>query len=38
MSKVYDLVEYIVKSLADKPEEVNLSEIEGKLRSCWSYV
>ncbi|MGC9399816.1 MAG: KH domain-containing protein [Anaerolineae bacterium] len=30
MSKVYDLVEYIVKSLADKPEEVNLSEIEGE--------
>jgi len=30
MSKVYDLVEYIVKSLADKPEDVNLSEIEGE--------
>ena len=30
MSKVYDLVEYIVKSLADEPEEVNLSEIEGE--------
>jgi hypothetical protein len=30
MSKVYDLVEYIVKSLADKPDEVNLSEIEGE--------
>jgi hypothetical protein len=30
MSKVYDLVEYIVKALADKPEAVNLSEIEGE--------
>ncbi len=30
MSKVKDLVEYIVKGLADKPDAVNLSEIEGE--------
>lgn len=30
MSKVKDLVEYIVKALADEPDEVNLSEIEGE--------
>lgn len=30
MSKVKDLVEFIVKSLADEPDEVNLSEIEGE--------
>lgn len=29
-TKVYDLVEYIVKSLADEPDAVNLSEIEGE--------
>ncbi len=29
MSTVKDLVEYIVKSLADEPDEVSLSEIEG---------
>jgi predicted RNA-binding protein YlqC (UPF0109 family) len=30
MSKVKDLVEYIVKGLADKPDAVSLSEIEGE--------
>lgn len=30
MSKVKDLVEYIVKALADKPDAVKLSEIEGE--------
>jgi hypothetical protein len=30
MTKVHDLVEYIVKSLADKPDAVHLSEIEGE--------
>jgi len=30
MSKVKDLVEYIVKALADKPDAVSLSEIEGE--------
>ncbi len=30
MSKVKDLVEYVVKALADKPEAVSLSEIEGE--------
>lgn len=30
MSKVQDLVEYIVKALADKPDAVSLSEIEGE--------
>lgn len=30
MSKVQDLVEYIVKALADKPEAVSVSEIEGE--------
>ncbi|HEY90060.1 MAG TPA: KH domain-containing protein [Thermoflexia bacterium] len=29
-TKVYDLVEYIVKALADEPDAVNLSEIEGE--------
>ncbi len=29
MSAVRDLVEYIAKSLADKPEAVQVSEIEG---------
>ncbi len=29
MSAVKDLVEYIAKSLADKPEDVQVSEIEG---------
>ncbi len=29
MSAVKDLVEYIAKSLADKPEDVHVSEIEG---------
>ena len=30
MSAVKDLVEYIVKALADEPDKVNLSEIEGE--------
>jgi len=30
MSAVKDLVEYITKSLADKPEDVHISEIEGE--------
>jgi predicted RNA-binding protein YlqC (UPF0109 family) len=30
MSAVKDLVEYITKSLADKPEDVYVSEIEGE--------
>ncbi len=30
MTKVHDLVEYIVKSLADEPDAVHLSEIEGE--------
>ena len=30
MSKVKDLVEYMVKALADEPEAVSLSEIEGE--------
>ena len=30
MTKVHDLVEYIVKSLADQPDAVHLSEIEGE--------
>jgi predicted RNA-binding protein YlqC (UPF0109 family) len=30
MSRVKDLVEYIVKALADKPDVVSLSEIEGE--------
>ena len=30
MTKVKDLVEYIVKALADKPDAVSLSEIEGE--------
>jgi uncharacterized protein len=30
MSNVKDMVEYIVKALADQPEAVNLSEIEGE--------
>ena len=30
MSNVKDMVEYIVKALADKPEDVALSEIEGE--------
>jgi predicted RNA-binding protein YlqC (UPF0109 family) len=30
MSRVKDLVEYIVKALADKPDAVSLSEIEGE--------
>ncbi len=30
MSAVKDLVEYIVKALADKPDEVQVSEIEGE--------
>ena len=30
MSKVKDLVEYIAKSLADKPDAVTVSEIEGE--------
>jgi len=30
MSAVKDLVEYITKSLADKPDEVHVSEIEGE--------
>ena len=30
MSKVKDLIEYVVKALADKPEAVSLSEIEGE--------
>jgi len=30
MSTVKDLVEYIVKALADEPDKVNLSEIEGE--------
>jgi hypothetical protein len=30
MSKVKDLIEYITKSLADKPEDVHISEIEGE--------
>ncbi len=30
MSAVKDLVEYIVKALADEPEAVELSEIEGE--------
>ncbi|MGC9467289.1 MAG: KH domain-containing protein [Anaerolineae bacterium] len=30
MSTVKDLVEYIVKALADKPDSVSLSEIEGE--------
>jgi predicted RNA-binding protein YlqC (UPF0109 family) len=29
MSAVKDLIEYIAKSLADKPEDVHVSEIEG---------
>ncbi len=30
MSKVKDLVEYVTKSLADEPEAVAVSEIEGE--------
>ena len=30
MTKIKDLVEYIVKSLADEPDAVVLSEIEGE--------
>lgn len=30
MSKVKDLVEYMVKALADEPDAVSLSEIEGE--------
>ncbi len=30
MTKVRDLVEYVVKALADKPDAVSLSEIEGE--------
>jgi hypothetical protein len=30
MSKVEDLVEYIVKALADEPDAVSISEIEGE--------
>ncbi|MCJ7548399.1 MAG: KH domain-containing protein [Anaerolineae bacterium] len=30
MSRVKDLVEYIVKALADNPDAVSLSEIEGE--------
>ena len=30
MSTVEDLVEYIVKALADEPDKVELSEIEGE--------
>ncbi|MCD6285835.1 MAG: KH domain-containing protein [Anaerolineae bacterium] len=30
MTKVKDLVEYVVKALADKPDAVSLSEIEGE--------
>lgn len=30
MTAVKDLVEYIVKALADKPDEVTVSEIEGE--------
>jgi hypothetical protein len=30
MSTVKDLVEYVAKSLADKPEAVSVSEIEGE--------
>ena len=30
MSTVKDLVEYIVKALADEPDKVELSEIEGE--------
>ncbi|MBN1487660.1 MAG: KH domain-containing protein [Anaerolineae bacterium] len=30
MTKVRDLVEYITKSLADKPDDVHVSEIEGE--------
>jgi hypothetical protein len=30
MSAVKDLVEYIAKSLADKPDAVHVSEIEGE--------
>ena len=30
MSKVRDLVEYVAQSLADKPEDVSVSEIEGE--------
>ncbi len=30
MSKVQDMVEYIVKALADQPEAVTVSEIEGE--------
>lgn len=30
MSAVKDLVEYVAKSLADKPEAVSVSEIEGE--------
>jgi len=30
MSKVKDLVEYVAQSLADKPEAVSVSEIEGE--------
>jgi uncharacterized protein len=30
MSNVKDMVEYIVKALADQPDAVNLSEIEGE--------
>jgi len=30
MSKVRDLVEFVAQSLADKPEDVSVSEIEGE--------
>jgi len=30
MTKVRDLIEYVVKALADKPDAVSLSEIEGE--------
>jgi len=30
MSAMKDLIEYIAKALADKPSEVNVSEIEGE--------
>jgi len=30
MSTVKDLVEYVAKSLADQPDAVNVSEIEGE--------
>lgn len=30
MTEMKDLVEYIAKALADKPDQINVSEIEGE--------